>query len=205
MSTITTPYDSIAGQYDHVRVGLQPKELQYLHVILEGLAGPSTILDLGCGTGRPIATSLAGKGHCIVGVDASEAMLALFRQRLPGHRWIHGRIEEVELDEVFDAVICWDSLFHLQREHWPGVLRKIHAWLKPRGTLLLSSGGVVEGDYGFSDTMFDRVFYYDSLPPETLVQLLEDLGFRVALIEMCELPDGGRNKGKLATIASGTG
>jgi hypothetical protein len=69
---------------------------------------------------------------------------------------------------------------------------------------LLSSGGVVEGDYGFFDTMFDQVLYYDSLPPETLAQLLEDLGFRVALMEMCELPDGGRNKGKLATIASRT-
>jgi hypothetical protein len=48
------------------------------------------------------------------------------------------------------------------------------------------------------------VFYYDSLPPETLVQLLEDLGFRVALSEVCELPDGARNKGKLATIGSRT-
>jgi hypothetical protein len=52
--------------------------------------------------------------------------------------------------------------------------------------------------------MFDRVFYYDSLPPETLVQLLEDIGFRLVLSEMCELPDGARNKGKLATIASRT-
>jgi len=204
MSTITTPYDSIAGQYDYARVGLQAKELQYLHAVLEGLAPLSTILDLGCGTGRPIATTLADEGHSIVGVDASEAMLALFRQRLPGHRCIHGRIEHVELDDVFDAVICWDSLFHLPRQHWRGVLRKIYAWLKPCGTLLLSSGGVVEGDYGFSDTMFGRVFYYDSLPPDILVQLLEDLGFRIAFSEMCELPGPGRNKGKLATIASRT-
>jgi SAM-dependent methyltransferase len=204
MATMTTPYDSIAGRYDSTRVGLQPKELQYLQVVLEGLAPLSTILDLGCGTGRPVATTLAGEGHRVVGVDASEAMLARFRQRLPDHRWIHGRIEHIELDEVFDAVICWDSLFHLPRQHWPGVLRKIYAWLKPCGTLLLSSGGVVEGDYGFSDVMFDRVFYYDSLPPETLVQLLEDIGFRLVLSEMCELPDGARNKGKLATIASRT-
>jgi ubiquinone/menaquinone biosynthesis C-methylase UbiE len=200
MSTNTTAYDSIAGQYDSARVRLQPKELQYLHVILDGLAPLSTILDLGCGTGRPIATTLAGEGHRIVGVDSSESMLDLCRERLPDHSWIHGRIEQIELDEVFDAVICWDALFHLPRLHWPAVLRKIYAWLKPGGTLLLSSG-MVEGKDGFSDTMFDRVFYYDSLPPETLMHLLEDLGFRIGLSEMCELSDGGRNKGKLATIA----
>jgi ubiquinone/menaquinone biosynthesis C-methylase UbiE len=204
MGTTRTPYDNIARRYDSVRVALKTRELEYLHTILSSLAPQSTILDLGCGTGRPMATTLAARGHLIVGVDESQEMLALARQRLPGHRWIHGRIEEIELNELFHAVICWDSLFHLPREHWPGVLEKIVTWLKLGGALLLSSGGVVEGDHGFYDTMFDQEFYYDSLPSETLVPLLKNLGFRIIVSEMCELPDGGRNKGKLVTIASRT-
>ncbi len=71
---------------------------------------------------------------------------------------------------------------------------------------MLSSGGVVDPDgRGFTDTMFGEEFYYDSLPPDVLVTLLEEIGFDVVFAEMCDVPDGGRNRGKWATIASRRG
>ena len=199
---VSTPYDRIAGEFAAARTGLRPKEVEYLPLLLNGLAPGSTLLDLGCGTGHPIATHLAAQGHRVVGVDASASMLAAARARLPGHRWIHGAMETVELDETFDGVVCWDALFHLPRERWAGVLRRIRGWLRPGGRLMLSSGGVVDPDgHGFTDTMFGEEFYYDSLPPDALLALLEATGFDVVLAEMCDLPDGGRNLGKWATIA----
>jgi SAM-dependent methyltransferase len=201
MSLSQQPYDNIAGHFDAARVALQPKELEYLDLVLDSLEPHSTILDLGCGTGRPIATHLASRGHHIVGVDGSAAMLALARLRLPEHRWIHGLIERVQLEEMFDAVICWDSLFHMPREHWAPIIRRIRDWLKPGGCLMLSSGGTVEGDHGFYDTMFGHEFYYDSLPPSTLARLIDEIGFHTILSELCDVPDGARNRGKWATIA----
>lgn len=200
---IATPYDDIAGQFAAARTRLQPKEAEYLALLLEPLHPASCILDLGCGTGHPIATHLAAGGHRVVGVDGSAAMIARARERLPGHRWIHDLIEHVHLEETFDAVVCWDALFHVPRQHWPEVIRKIHGWLRRGGGLMMSSGGVVEPvGKGFTDTMFGHEFYYDSLPPDELVGLLEEVGFDILLAEMCDLPDGGRNRGKWATVAS---
>ena len=198
---IRTPYDEIAGRFHAVRTELQSKEAEYLSLLLDPLAGGSKVLDLGCGTGQPIATHIAARGHQVVGVDGSDAMLALARTRLPGHRWIHDRIERVEFDETFDAVVCWDSLFHLPRTDHEPVIRRIHRWLAPGGRLMVSSGGMVEAE-GFTDTMFGQEFYYDSLPPDRMVAMIEETGFSIVRAEMCNPPDGDRDKGKWATVAT---
>ncbi len=200
---ISTPYDPIAARFHAARTQFRPKETGYLALLLDPLAPGSTILDLGCGTGTPIATAIAAQGHHVVGVDGSEAMLAFARQQLPEHRFLHARIEDVELDETFDAVVCWDALFHLPRRHHEPVIRKIHRWLAPGGRLMVSSGGVVdeEGE-GFTDTMFDHEFYYDSLSPRQMMGVIEEIGFEIVLAEMCDLPDGGRGRGKWATVGA---
>jgi ubiquinone/menaquinone biosynthesis C-methylase UbiE len=115
----STPYDHIADRFSAGRTRLVPKEAEYLALLLDPLADGSTILDLGCGTGNPIAAHIASRGHRVVGVDGSEAMLAIARKQLPGHRWIHDLMERVEFDETFNAVVCWDSLFHLPRPTAP--------------------------------------------------------------------------------------
>jgi SAM-dependent methyltransferase len=200
---IGTPYDFIADRFYELRTAIQPKEAEYLSLLLANLPQGSAILDLGCGTGQPIAMHLASLGHRIVGVDASETMLNFARKLLPAHRWIHARIENVEFEETFDAVVCWDSLFHLPRRHFAPVIRNIHRWLAPGGRLMVSSGCLVDesGD-GFTDTMFGHEFFYDSLPPARMVALIEDTGFDILLAEMCNLPDGVRDKGKWAVVAS---
>ncbi len=108
---ITTPYDQIASQFDVARARLRPNEERYLALLLEPLTLGSSVLDLGCGTGHPVATYLTSHGHRVVGVDGSQAMLAAARQRLPEQRWVHNLIENVEFNETFDAVVCSDSLF----------------------------------------------------------------------------------------------
>jgi hypothetical protein len=111
-------------------------------------------------------------------------------------------LEQVEFDETFAAVICWDSLFHLPRHHHEPVIRKIHRWLAPHGRLMISSGGLVDEDgAGFTDTMFGHEFYYDSLSPSKMAAVMEGCGFEILRSEMCNPPDGGRDKGKWATVA----
>jgi cyclopropane fatty-acyl-phospholipid synthase-like methyltransferase len=199
---ISTPYDHIAERFHTIRKKLQSKEQEYVSLLLDHLTGGSTILDLGCGTGLPIASHIASHGHQVVGVDGSEAMLAIARTQLPGHRWIHELIEVVEFEESFAAVVCWDSLFHLPRHHHEAVIRKIHRWLVPGGRLMVSSGGSEpDNGGGFTDTMFGQEFFYDSLSPNKMVALLEESGFDILLAEICDPPDGGRNKGKWATVA----
>ena len=199
----SSPYDLIAERFRAVRTRLAPKEAEYLALLLEPLAPGGTILDLGCGTGHPIAAHVASRGHRVVGVDASDAMLAIARRELPGHRWIRGAIEQLEFEETFDAVICWDALFHLPRRHVQPTVTSIHRWLAAGGRLMVSSGGSVdEHPGGFTDTMFGHEFFYDSLPPGQMVATIEEAGFDILVAEMCEPPGGGRDRGKWATVAA---
>jgi ubiquinone/menaquinone biosynthesis C-methylase UbiE len=196
------PSDAIAGQFDAIRTGFRPKETEYRSLLLAPLEPGSRILDLGCGTGRPIASHIASLGHHVTGVDGSEAMLAIVRERLPDHRWLHGKMEDFELADTFHAVVCWDSLFHLPRQHYQPVIAKIHRWLVPGGRMMVSSGILVdENPDGFTDTMFGHELYYDSLSPEDMISTIEDTRLRLLLAEACNLPDGGRDKGKWATVA----
>jgi cyclopropane fatty-acyl-phospholipid synthase-like methyltransferase len=197
----STPYDHIAGSFSELRTTLQPKEEEYLSLLVENTPPGSLILDLGCGTGQPIAAHLTERGFDIVGVDGSAAMLEMARAALPEYRWIHERIESVDFTEKFEAIICWDALFHLPRHEHEAIIQKMYRWLLPAGRMMVSSGGIVTGNEGFTDTMFGHEFFYDSLPPEEMVAAIQRAGFDIVLAEMCNLPDGERDKGKWATLA----
>ena len=199
---ISTAYDRIAAEFENARQRLMPSETKYLALLLDDLDDGSSVLDLGCGTGHPIATSIVSRGHRVTGVDGSSSLLAAARRRLPDQRWMHDLIEHVDFDESFDAVVCWDALFHVPRGRWPAILSKVHRWLRPGGRFMLSSGGIVTDEEGFIDTMFGHEFYYDSPPPDTLLATLDDIGFDAIVAEMCDQPDGARNRGKWATVAS---
>ncbi len=81
---IRTPYDAIADQFSALRTELQPKGIEYLSLLLEPLKAGSKILDLGCGTGHPMASYLVARGHQVVGVDGSAAMLGNGESPAPG-------------------------------------------------------------------------------------------------------------------------
>ena len=162
---ISTPYDHIAEKFHAERNRFRPSEEEYLTLLLAPAARGSTVLDLGCGTGTPMAEWIAARGHRLVGVDGSAAMLAIARKRLPAHRWVHAYIEQVEFDKTFAAIVCWDALFHLPARHFAPVIRKMHRWLEPGGRLLVSSGGSPEdGGVGFVDTMFGHKFSTTAFP-----------------------------------------
>ena len=73
-----------------------------------------SVLDLCCGTGL-LAGELVARGYRVVGVDASEAMLALARERL-GPEVVLSRmtLPELAVDGRFDAAVCtFDGLNYL--------------------------------------------------------------------------------------------
>jgi SAM-dependent methyltransferase len=201
-------YDAIATEWDAARVSFYGSERRYLDAMLEGLAAPARILDLGCGTGRPMAEYVLARGHRVTGVDQSAGLLSKARARFPEGEWIHSRIEDFPFDasseERFDGAICWDSLFHIERDRHEGILASVHRSLVPGGRLMLTAGGSANQP-GFTDTMFERTFFYDSHPPERLAALLRALGFELVVNEFMNLPTSERDKGRIAIVARKAG
>ncbi|MHB1225443.1 MAG: class I SAM-dependent methyltransferase, partial [Gemmatimonadaceae bacterium] len=114
MSTNRDSYDAIAGEWDAARSTFRGDERLYLETLLAGLPAPSSILDVGCGTGRPLAEFALRAGHRVTGIDQSAALLAIAGERFPEATWLRVRIEDYPFDGRHDAVICWDSLVHIR-------------------------------------------------------------------------------------------
>lgn len=77
-----------------------------------GLIEKGSVLDLACGTGR-LAIPLAQKGLKVVGLDASESMLTVAREKsknLP-IQWVQGDIRTFQLTQTFDLIILAGNAF----------------------------------------------------------------------------------------------
>ncbi|MEM9556193.1 MAG: methyltransferase domain-containing protein [Acidobacteriota bacterium] len=195
-----TSYDAIVTDWERARVALSDAERRILALLCEGLGPGSTILDLGCGTGRPVAEHLVARGFRLTGVDQSPKMLDVAQRLLPEQEWILGSLETFTPHRTYDAAVAWDSLFHIPRAEHEGILRRVRAALPVGGRLALTVGG--SDHSAFTDTMFGHEFFYDSHPPKVVEALLESLGFELVHCEFLDLPTSERDKGRYALVAA---
>lgn len=125
--------------------------VQEVDFVLNELRLPprSCLLDVGCGTGRH-AVELAKRGYEVTGVDISSGMLAeaknAAKQADVEVMWIQADAAKFTLTKLFDAAICLcEGAFGLLAtdddpvEHDLSILRNIHAALKPRARLILTT------------------------------------------------------------------
>jgi SAM-dependent methyltransferase len=99
---------------------------------------PLTILDLGCGPGRDLAT-FRRLGHHAVGLDGAQAFVALARAAT-GCEVLQQDFIALDLPaERFDGVFANASLFHVPRAALPEALRRLHVALKSGGVLFSSN------------------------------------------------------------------
>jgi cyclopropane fatty-acyl-phospholipid synthase-like methyltransferase len=192
-------YNAIASSWDAVRTAFCGREPAYLEALLDGLEVPSSVLDLGCGTGRPMAAHILACGHRVTGVDQADALLALARSRYPTGTWINATIESFAPDQAFDAIVCWDALFHIDKSHHEPLLTRFAGMLMRGGRVMLTVGGAEHP--AFTDAMFGKTFFYDSHPPDKVLAVLDHLGFTPLISEFMDLPITGRDKGRYAIVA----
>lgn len=104
------------------------------------------VLELGCGTGR-VLIPLAGVCGFIQGIDSSEAMLAICREKLGAAgvpeeqaRVTHADITDFDLGERFDLIIAPFRVFQNleSEEQIDGLFRCVGNHLAPGGTCILN-------------------------------------------------------------------
>lgn len=106
----------------------------------EALEPGASILDLGCGSGWPIAQVLSDLGFEISGIDASARLLVAFEERFPEARSACEPIEtSAFFNTSFDAIIAIGVLFLLPEDMQIRVISKIAQALKPGGHVLFSA------------------------------------------------------------------
>ena len=168
-------YQRHAQAFDQLR-GKNLFEKPWLDRFTSLLPAGGTVLDLGCGSGEPIAADLASRGLRVTGVDSSQAMIELCRQRLPGHQWIVRDMRKLPPGRTFNGIIAWHSFFHLNPDDQRAMFPIFGHLAAPGAALMFTAGhfaGVAMGEFG------GEPLYHASLDRDDYVQLLEASGFRV--------------------------
>lgn len=99
----------------------------------------TSVLELGCGTGR-LCLRLRGVGCSVTGVDESEAMLAQVPSEV---RTIRGKVEDLDAGESFDAVLLASHLInHPDQDARAAFVRCARRHLRPGGILFIKRHSV---------------------------------------------------------------
>jgi SAM-dependent methyltransferase len=152
------------------------------------LPGAASVLDIGCGSGEPIARYLIGQGCDVTGVDASPDMIALCRGHFPAQDWRVADMRSLALGRTFDGLLAWDSFFHLSPDDQRRMVPIFRAHAAARAALMFTSGphagvamGVLQGE----------PLYHASLDASEYRALLDANGFDVVAHAVEDPGSGG--------------
>lgn len=168
-------YERNASQFDQDRIKTL-FERSWLEKFEGLLSENASILDVGCGTGEPIARYFIEKGYELTGVDYAQAMIRLVKRRFPEQRWHLADMRDLDLGRKFDGLLGWHSFFHLTREEQRAVLPLFARHLTPGGVMMLTVGpeeGECSGHIAGEDV------YHASLSPEEYQTVLDGLDFEL--------------------------
>jgi ubiquinone/menaquinone biosynthesis C-methylase UbiE len=132
-------FDSIATVYDaSLPTHIVEHYLRKRTAFVTAACPPGPALDVGCGTGA-LAERLAARGYEMVGIDPSEGMLDVLRERCPAVRAIKASGTSLPFeDDSFDLVLTVATLHHIAD---PGAVRQTLAEMvrvsRPSGRVLI--------------------------------------------------------------------
>ncbi|UNO43174.1 class I SAM-dependent methyltransferase [Streptomyces sp. MST-110588] len=133
-------YDAVSLRYDEA-YGAETKYRSLLGDLCQRIPAGGTVLDLGCGSGVPVARALAAAGYRVTGIDISEVQIRRARERVPQAEFIHADATAVSFGAAsFDAIVSFFALIHIPLAEQPPLLRKIAGWLRPGGCFVATTG-----------------------------------------------------------------
>lgn len=192
---VVEAYDRAADRYAAARVPITGSFYRLLDRLVEPLPAGASVLDVGCGHGVP-ARYLVDRGFRVTGLDGSARLLERARKAVPEATFLLGDMRSAYPGGPYDAVLAWDSVFHVPRGNHAVVFARFRSWLEPGGRLLLSLGG--SGGEDFTSEMLGETFFYSGHTPEASIELLEGAGFE---IEHWEIDDPS-SRGHIAILGN---
>ena len=112
---------------------------------LSGLGRAATVVDVGCGSGI-LAEAMTEAGYDVIGVDVSEAMVALARTRAPSAEFRIGSFVATAIPEcsaitAVGEVLCYAFDSANDDGERSGWFRRVYEALRPGGVLLFDIAG----------------------------------------------------------------
>jgi len=127
-----------------------------------------SILELACGSGE-LSLRMSQAGYKVTGLDISQEMLSLAREKLPEATFVMGDMRKLRFKQQFDAVTCYsDSLCYLaDLDELAQVFEGVYKALKPRGIFIFDVHSTHQVDeifpaYSYHENEEDFAFLWDS-------------------------------------------
>lgn len=168
-------YERHAAAFDRDR-GKRLVEGAWLDRFRDVMPQGAAVLDLGCGSGEPVARYFVDAGHRVTGIDSSATLIGVCRSRFPAETWIAADMRDVSLSRRFGGIIAWNSFFHLTPDDQRAMFAVFRDHAEPGAALMFTSGpkaGEAIGSYQ------GEPLYHASLDTADYEALLAAHGFSV--------------------------
>lgn len=183
---IARSYDSIADRWrtpEHPLNGIPPHERA-----LQFVTSPDVALDVGCGCNGRFLDLLRGRGFEVEGVDLSDRMIALARQRDPDIRFHQADICDWTLPRQYGFITAWDSIWHVPLASQAAVLSKLCNGLHAGGILIFTLGGT-DAPGEIRDANMGVPMYHATLGIPHTLRILNECGCVCRHLEYDQFPE----------------
>jgi SAM-dependent methyltransferase len=147
------------------------------------------VMEIGCGDGRD-AVYITSVAESYIGIDYSEGLLALAREKLPDTQFVCADMQVYDYgNNVYDAVFAFASVLHVPKDALASLFAKIAHSLKDYGIFYVSTKHAeTYQEKTKKDVHGERLFYFYS---EIDIRELASELFDVVSIEI--KPHGDNN------------
>jgi ubiquinone/menaquinone biosynthesis C-methylase UbiE len=148
-----------------------------LERFIELLPENAHVLDLGSGSGVPVAKYLANAGLNVTGIDISDIMIQMARRNVPQAKFINMDMNNINFpDNAFDGIISVFALFHVPKKNHFSIFKRFHSLLKTNGILLINTG--ISESEGVSN-FFGVPMFWSNHKPEKTLNYVKKAGFSI--------------------------
>ena len=168
-------YDALADKYEDY-YGNNLVQIELVNWLINKLPKNSHVLDVGCGTGIPVAKMLSDNGFKVTGIDNSSEMIKRARNNVPTGEFLEMNVKRLRLNKHFQAITAFFTLLHVQKELFPKILRKLVGLLEDEGYFIIS---MIDGDFDEENMFLGKKMHYTAYKKDDLKKLLLDAGLKI--------------------------
>lgn len=174
-------YEKVADTYAANRN--QFDSIKYLEIFSQLVEKGKTILDVGCGAGKPVDEYLVKRGFAVNGIDISERMIALAKQNVPQAFYeVKDMTKLREGEYCVNGIVSFYAIFHTPKEMHQSLLKKFASFMPNDGALLITMGAS-EWE-GTEEDFHGAKMYWSHYGVEKNTELVQNAGFEIVLNEI---------------------
>lgn len=188
-SNVINFYKRNAANFDRERSRIL-FEKAWLDKFQSYIPAGGSVLDVGCGSGQPIAAYLISLGYRLTGLDSSPQLIALCESRFPDHEWCTADMRTFQSGKLFDGLLAWDSFFHLNHADQKAMFPIFRACVKPGAPLMFTAGP----EYSEAiNPLWGMPLYHASFAHDEYAEFLSLNGFELVDYKLEDPDCGGRS------------